>query len=320
MAKDALAAETLFEHVQDAPYFHFPRFFAPDHDGHLFLPQPLARPALDEAGNPLMGHHGEPLYTAIWAPDTGNALVDRTILPLDLVFTKFMAIELAVALICVLLFGWLAAQIRGGRAAKGRLANLLEVFVVYIRDNVAKTAIGDHGYEKFTPLLCTLFFFVLGCNLFGMLPWMGSPTGVLAVTAALALSTFLIVAGAGIAELGFVGFLAAQAPSMDLPPAIKVVLLPLIWVIEVFSLFLKHIVLAIRLLANMVAGHLILAVLIGFIGAAGTYGWFAVGGIAPVSIAGAVAISVLELFVAFLQAYVFTFLSALFIGAAVHPH
>ncbi|MEM9187096.1 MAG: F0F1 ATP synthase subunit A [Planctomycetota bacterium] len=329
MSKDHLSAEALFEHVQDATYFHVPPevgalFGAGDEDGqhssHLNLPQPLATPKTDAAGNVLIDHHTHgPVYETIWAPNTGHPVIDDSILPLDFVFTKFMAIELAVALICVLLFGWLASHIRGGRASRGRLSNMLEAFVVFIRDDVAKTAIGDHGYEKFVPLLCSLFFFVLGCNLFGMLPWMGSPTGVLATTAALALATFLAVVTSGVKELGFAGFLAAQAPSMDLPPPIKVVLLPMIWVIEVFSLFLKHGVLAVRLLANMVAGHLILAVLVGFIGAAWTLGlvWWVV---MPVSIAGAVAISVLELFVAFLQAYVFTFLSALFIGAAVHPH
>ncbi|MEM6798869.1 MAG: F0F1 ATP synthase subunit A, partial [Planctomycetota bacterium] len=92
----------------------------------------------------------------------------------------------------------------------------------------------------------------------------------------------------------------------------------LIFVIEVLGLFIKHLVLAIRLLANMLAGHVVLAVLLGFIGATAsmTIWW----GVAPVSVLAATALSLLELLVAFLQAYIFTFLSALFIGAAVHPH
>lgn len=334
MSKNPLSAESLFEHVQDQTFFHVPRALtgasgaegSEGHGdsghggvpGHIFLPQPLAKPKRDADGEVIMDHHGhQPVYEAVWQPNTGNEFIDRSVLPLDFVVTKFMVIELAVALICVVLFGWLAAQIRGGKAAKGRLANMLEAFLIFIRDDIAKAAIGKKDADKFVPLLWTLFFFVLGCNLFGMIPWMGSPTGVLAVTGTLAVVTFAAVVTAGVKELGFVGFLKAQAPHMDLPPAIKVVLLPMIWAIEVFSLFLKHGVLAIRLLANMLAGHLILAVIIGFIGAATGLVWF---GVMPLSIIGATLISVLELFVAFLQAYIFTFLSALFIGAAVHPH
>ena len=97
-----------------------------------------------------------------------------------------------------------------------------------------------------------------------------------------------------------------------------ILLVPLIFVIEIAGLFIKHGVLAVRLLANMMAGHVVLAVLVGFIGA--TYGMAAWWGVMPLSVIGATALSLLELFVAFLQAYIFTFLSALFIGMAVHPH
>lgn len=331
--KNPLSAESLFEHVQDATYFHVPRVFtawlggeeeSDSHGhhspGHIYLPQPLAKAKTDSHGHAVTDHHGHTVYEAVWAPNTGNAVIDRSVMPLDFVFTKFMAIELAVVVICVVLFGWLASQIRGGSASKGALANLLETFLVFLRDDVAKAAIGEHDYKRFVPFIWTLFFFVLGCNLFGMLPWMGSPTGVLATTAALALATFVTVFATGVKQLGFIGFLKAQAPHMDLPLPLKLVLVPMIWGIEVFSLVLKHCVLAIRLLANMVAGHLVLAVLIGFVGAVGVYGWGAVGAMTPVSVLAAVAMSCLELFVAFLQAYIFTFLSALFIGAAVHPH
>jgi len=128
------------------------------------------------------------------------------------------------------------------------------------------------------------------------------------------------VVGAGMAKLGFVGFWKAQVPRMDLPGPIAVVLIPLIFVIEIMGLLIKHCVLAVRLLANMMAGHVVLAVLLAFIGAsyaAGTAIW---GSVTLASVLGATALSMLELFVAFLQAYIFTFLSALFIGAAVHPH
>ena len=105
---------------------------------------------------------------------------------------------------------------------------------------------------------------------------------------------------------------------MDLPPAMKVVLLPLMFVIEIFGLFVKHAVLAIRLFANMFAGHLVLAIFVGFLGVlAGTLLFYP---LTPVVVLGTIAFSAMELFVAFLQAYVFTFLAALFIGSAQHAH
>ena len=321
MSKDALSPEKLFEHVQDATYFHFPQFFDSffpgSHKGHVPLPQPLAKPVLDAAGNPVMGHHGA-VYEAVWAPHTGNQLVDTTIQPLDLVFTKFMAIELMVAIICVVLFTWLGMSLRSGKAPRGLLPNLLEVFLVFIRDQIARPAIGKHDADRYLPFLWTVFFFVLGCNLFGMLPWMGSPTGALAVTGVLALTTFGIVLTSGMQQMGVIGFLKAQVPHMDLPKPIAIVLVPMIFVIEIFGLLVKHGVLAIRLLANMMAGHIVLAVVIGFIAAtSGQLVWWLV---TPASLAGATALSLLELFVAFLQAYIFTFLSALFIGASLHAH
>ena len=105
---------------------------------------------------------------------------------------------------------------------------------------------------------------------------------------------------------------------MDLSPPIKAVLWPMLFVIEIFGMLIKHFVLAVRLLANMMGGHMVLAVITTFIVA--TAGRAIFWGVMPVSVLGATALSLLELFVGFLQAYIFTFLSALFIGMAVHPH
>ncbi len=309
-----LSPSKLFEHVQDATYFHFPRNFAEEgKDGHIYLPQPLAT----EIEGSDHGHG--PAYEPVWTSQTGNPIVDNAVQPLDFVFTKFMAIELFVAIIAILLFGWLATRISSGKAAKGWFANLLETFLVFIRDEVARPCIGKEDADRFLPFLWTVFFFVLGCNLFGMLPWMGSPTGALAVTAVMALLTFGAVVKVGVQKFGVAGFLKAQIPHMDLPGPVALFLVPLIFVIELLGLLIKHFVLAVRLLANMLAGHVVLAVLLGFISAAYSLGivWWAV---APASVLGATALSLLELFVAFLQAYIFTFLSALFIGASVHPH
>jgi F-type H+-transporting ATPase subunit a len=290
---DPLDPTSLFGHVQDSTEIHFPYW-------HFEIPQPF------ELEKPLI------------SVNTGNELIDNIIQPLDLKITKFMVIELVAAILLCAFFIGLAKSLRGGALARGKFRNMLEAMLLYFRDNVARPCIGGHDADRFVPFLWTIFFFVLALNLFGMIPWMGSPTGSLATTAALALITFTTVVAAGISKLGALGFLKAQVPHMDLPGPLKIFLVPMVFAIEIFGLLVKHGVLAVRLLANMMAGHVVLAVIVAFIAASvQTLWWYLV---APTSLAGAVALSLLELFVAFLQAYIFTFLSALFIGMAVHPH
>lgn len=283
--------------------------------------------------------------------------------------SRFMLIELAVGLIICLLFAWLGRRLTQGGPPRGKLWNFLETFVVFIRDQIARPALGghheedhahpEHGHEhgdpyaehgqprrekkphvaaaahhhddpatKYTPLLWTIFFFVLGCNLMGMVPWAGAPTGAFAVTLSLALITFGTVIVLGMQKFGFFGFFLNQIPGMDLPWYMAIVIKPMLLVIELAGLTIKHGVLAVRLLANMVAGHLVLLGVMGLAfgaeaalrftqpGVAGWQWWLT----AAISIVASTAFSVLELFVAFLQAYIITFLSALFIGAAIHKH
>jgi F-type H+-transporting ATPase subunit a len=279
-----LDPEEVFAHVEDAPYFHVPQFLAPQGShGHVAIPQPFA----------------------------GK-------LPFDFKLTKFMVIELLVAVLMLVFFVGLARGLKGGAIPRGRFRNLLEAMLLYFRDKVARPCIGHHDGDRFVPFLWTIFFFVLGCNLFGLIPWMGSPTGSLSVTATLAMITFLIVIASGMKKMGAIGFWKAQVPPMDVPGPLKVILIPMIFAIEVFGLVVKHGVLAVRLLANMMGGHVVLAVILAFIAASAQSLWW--WGVMPASVLGATALSMLELFVAFLQAYIFTFLSALFIGMAVHPH
>jgi F-type H+-transporting ATPase subunit a len=253
--------------------------------------------------------------------------------------SKFMLIELAVAIIIFVLFSQLAKKIKTGEPVRGRFANFLETFLLFVRDEISRPSIGSdadfhHGHDgdnqhdgdtpltynkadALTPIFWTMFLFITGCNLFGLVPWAGSPTAVLGVTFALAVAVFLTSLIAGSIMHGPVGFWLAQLPSMDLSFSIALFIKPMLWVIEIIGLFIKHGVLAIRLLANMVAGHIVLLSIMGM-------ATLAVGNlfflIAPITIVGAVCIGLLELFVAFLQAYVFTLLSALFIGAAMHHH
>lgn len=234
--------------------------------------------------------------------------------------SKFMILEVVAAIVIAFVFIRLAGKIRSGERPRGKFWNLFESFLLFIRDEVARPAIGKHDADKFLPLLWTLFFFVLVCNLFGMVPWAGSPTASFSVTLALAAVTLGTGIVCGVIKFGPVGYLLNQIPHMDLPPLIAIVLKPMIWVIEVFGLAIKHGVLGVRLLANMVAGHIVLLSIMGIAfsveGAMSPY-W---GVAAPISLLGSTAISILEVFVAFLQAYVFVFLSSLFIGAAIHHH
>jgi len=174
-----------------------------------------------------------------------------------------------------------------------------------------------HPADKYLPYVWSVFFYILFCNLLGAIPLLGSPTAEINVTGVLAVVTFLHVVYFGSVKSGFGGFLKSLVPGMDLPGPIAVVLLPLIWLIEAGGLLIKHGVLAVRLFANIMAGHTVLGVFLGFIAMDVGNLW---GIVAPASILAQVGIGFLELFVAFLQAYVFALLTSLFISAAVNPH
>ena len=291
----------LMGHVQDAYYFDCPKalgFSFKDDHGH------------DHNGIPIPNITGFTKETPMIGTAESPVFIGR--------LSKFMVLELVGAILLTLVFVWLGKKIKSGERPKGKAWNLLESFVVYIKDEVVRPAVGEHDYLRFLPFLLTLFFFILTLNLLGAIPYLGSATGSLAVTGVLALITFGVVAGSGIQKMGFAGFLKAQVPSMDLPPMMKMFLLPLMFVIEIFGLLVKHAVLAIRLFANMFAGHLVLAIFVGFFGVlAGTLLFYP---ITPIVLLGTIAFSAMELFVAFLQAYVFTFLASLFIGSAQHAH
>lgn len=189
--------------------------------------------------------------------------------------------------------------------------------------------LGGHPADRYLPVIWSLFFYILFCNLLGAIPGLGSPTGSISVTAVLALFVFGFVLYVGMKTSGVGGFWKALVPQMDVPGFMKPLLYALMWPIEFFGLLVKHFVLAVRLFANMMAGHTVLFVILAFI-AVGWRAWlfpgpsatgYAMYGMITVaSVGGQIFISLLELFVAFLQAYVFAFLATLFISAAVHPH
>ncbi|MFI5459614.1 MAG: F0F1 ATP synthase subunit A [Isosphaerales bacterium] len=251
-----------------------------------------------------------------WNPPTYELRIDLPSIA-GFQITRFMVMEVVVAVLMVLVLVPVVRHIARTPYSRGWFMNLFEALLLFIRNDVARPAIGGHGADRFLPYLWTVFFFVLFNNLLGMFPGGASATGNVNVTAVLALMTFVFVLWAGMRELGFVGYWLAIVPAMDVPGWLKPPLWLLMFVIEVAGLVIRHIVLALRLFANMFAGHVVLSVILGFVLVAQGAVFFLV---MPLSIGGVIALSLLELFVALLQAYIFTFLSALFIGAAVHPH
>ncbi len=237
---------------------------------------------------------------------------------LGLHLTKFMVTEIVASVLVLAVMIPVARHMARGHVSRGWFMNLFETLLLFIRDQVARPAIGGHGADHFLPYLWTVFFFVLFNNLLGLIPGMASATGNINVTGVLAMFTLATVILAGMREVGPGKFWLSLVPHMDVPKWILPFLWPLLFVIELAGLLIKHIVLAVRLFANMFAGHIVLAVILGFIlMARHSVAFYPIAG---ASVLGLIALSLLELFVAFLQAYIFTFLSALFIGASVHPH
>jgi F-type H+-transporting ATPase subunit a len=306
-------------HIKDAYYFEVPKKLWQHHyssleevpgflrEGHPEIKDPRA---FEEALHGKILLYPQPFgeLKNLYEPASGFCI------------SKFMILTAVAAVAILLIFVKLAKRVKTGDRPRGKFWNLFESMLLFVRDEVARPAIGKHDADKYVPLLWTLFFFVLFCNLLGMVPWAGAPTSAFAVTLSLAAVTLLTGMASGIIKFGPVGYIANQIPHMDLPPILAIVLKPMIWVIEVAGMLIKHGVLGVRLLANMVAGHVVLLgiMALAFSVEGATSGYWGIT--APIAIVSSTLFSILELFVAFLQAYVFTFLSALFIGAAVHHH
>lgn len=187
------------------------------------------------------------------------------------------------------------------------LRNFFEVIMVFIRDEVAKPFLGPDT-DKYLPVLWTFFFFILFNNLLGLVPGVTTATGSVFVTAGLAVSAMVWWHGCGIAEQGLVAYI-----KNIIPPGLPWWLIGPMFLVELVGHVAKPFALTVRLFANMTGGH---AVLYAFVGLAMILKTFWLG---PASIAAAIPIYMLEIFVAFIQAYVFTFLVTVFLGAAVHP-
>jgi F-type H+-transporting ATPase subunit a len=217
---------------------------------------------------------------------------------------------------------------------KGRVPQVIEVVTLYLRDNVIKPVLGSDT-NRFLPYLLSVFYFILTCNLLGMIPFAdiqtvigklafqsegdwsvfgGTATSNINVTIALALVSFVVIQVHAFRSLGVGGW------AHHLTGGAPLYLLPIMLPIEFMGMFIKPAALAIRLFANMVGGHTMLAVLtmFGMMAFEATSSWAITGSISFVSMVAAVVISFLELFVAFLQAFIFMFLTTVFIGQMSH--
>lgn len=268
-------------------------------------------------------HHGHASYKGYEIANGGEndgkivrTLEDGTqIKPLDFSFTKnaFGIFISSTVLILIFLSVAKSYQKRERQAPKG-LQSLVEPVVVFIRDEVARKSIGEKHYEKFLPYLLTVFFFILINNLFGLIPFFpfgANITGSLAVTGVLALFTFFITTFKGNKN-----YYAHIFNTPGVPWWLKIPL-PLMPIIELVGVFTKPFVLAIRLFANITAGHIVILGFISLIFVFGQTSIYAGLGMSVVSIVLAIFMNVLELLVAFIQAYVFTLLSSIYFGMAV---
>lgn len=233
-----------------------------------------------------------------------NGVVHLGGLAIDLTPTKHTVWMWIASLLLIAMF-WISRPRKGQLVPRG-LATMLEILVVFVRDEIARKNIpGRKDADRYTPYLLTCFFFILVMNFLGLIPYGASSTSNVAVTLGLALLTFLVTQAAGIRSAGLGGYLKHLTGGVH--PALWPIMVP----VEVLGLFTKPFALTIRLFANMVAGHIVIFFLISLIFILKTV-WLAL-----VSVPFAFGIYLLEIFVALVQAYVFTMLSALFIGFSV---
>lgn len=231
----------------------------------------------------------------------------------------------AVMMLCAALVVGFAGVLAARRAVRdegrGLFANMVEATALFLRDQVVAPGIGHHHARTWFPLIATMFFFILACNLLGLLPppFGSTATGNVNVTGGLALITLGSMFVGGMVEKGPVRFWIGLVPH-----GVPWWMWPLVWVIEFFGLFTKPFALTVRLFANMTAGHVIMAVLGGFLVVGGpTFGaWITNKAmVVPPSLAFYLFINVFEIAIALIQAYIFATLSSIFIGMMLsHEH
>lgn len=305
------AKEVIFGHIMDGHEFHF---F--DYNGHPFtIPLPVILYSPGKGFSVFMSskfEHGHAEVDGYKLDEGGKAylVADKEAKVYDLSLTRnVVQMILALAFLCWLMISVAKTYAKGQgviSAPKGK-QNLVEVLVSFIRDEVAKPNLG-HKANKYLPYLLTVFFFILINNIVGLIPGTANVTGNIAFTAVLGLISFIVILFSSNSH--YWGHIFN-------PPGVPGFVKPILVLVEFLSVFIKPFALIIRLFANMVAGHIIIICLISLIFIFGEKmgagaGW----GASPLSIAFTVFIYFIEVLVAFLQAFIFTVLTAVFIGQA----
>ncbi|MBD0277997.1 MAG: F0F1 ATP synthase subunit A [Flavisolibacter sp.] len=334
------ANEVIFGHVLDAHQFHFLSYKGSDgKEHHATIPLPVILYAPQKGFsifNASKFHHGEEAYNgyrlvtqeykealahkgypiedlkglrneSIIAVDE-NGMPDRNIKVLDFSITRNV-VQMILALI-VLVWVLMAVAKRyskgeGVHTAPRGFQNALEPVITFIRDDVARPNLG-HKYRKYMPYLLTVFFFILINNIFGLIPGSANVSGNIAFTLVLGVISFIVILVS--TNSHYWGHIF----NPPVPGGVKPIMIP----VEILGIFTKPIALIVRLFANMIAGHIIIICLISLIFIFGGLSTVAGWSFSPISIAFTVFIYFIEILVAFLQAYIFTSLTAVFIGQA----
>ena len=320
------AGKFVIEHVSDAHEWHIATFG----EKHISIPLPIILYSSNQGWNLFMSskfHHGHETYNNFRLEKHGenegkivevNENGDVIGLPIDLSITKTVTGIFVSVIVLLVIFLSIAksAKQRVNQVPRG-LQNLFEPIILFIRDEVAKPAIGEKKFEKFMPFLLTAFFFILINNLLGLIPifpFGANVTGNIAVTLVLAMFTFFITSINGNKHYW------KEIYNPDVPWWLKYPV-PLMPIVELSGVITKPFVLMVRLFANMMAGHMIVTVFVSLIFIFNTLMGVEAGfGVSVVSIAFSVFILLLDLLVSFIQAYVFTLLSALYFGMATSEH
>ena len=316
------AGKFVMEHVSDAYEWHIATFG----ETHISIPLPIILYSTNSGLHVFMSskfHHGHENYKGFKIEHEGqnegkivelNEKGEISGLPIDLSITKTVTGIFVSVIIMLLIFLNIAksAKKRSGQAPQG-MQNLFEPIILFVRDDVAKPAIGEKRFEKFMPFLLTAFFFILINNILGLVPifpFGANVTGNIAVTMVLALFTFFITTINGNKHYW------KEIYNPEVPWWLKYPI-PLMPIVELTGVITKPVVLMVRLFANMLAGHLIVTVFVSLIFIFNSLMGVEAGlGVSVVSVAFSVFILLLDVLVSFIQAYVFTLLSALYFGMA----
>lgn len=317
---DFKPGDVIMEHIMDNHDFHFAEW-----KGHaISIPLPIIIYSPQRGFTTFMSSHfqyGHAVYQGykleegqIVAVKEDNS-TDESVKVYDFSLTRNvvqMLIALTLLVILLINIGKKYRQ-QGSKKAPSGFQNALEPLITFIRDEVGKSCLGNK-YEKYMPYLLTVFFFILICNIFGLIPGSANVTGNIAFTAVLGVISFIVIL---ISANGHYWSHIFNPPGV--PFGVKLILVP----VEFLGIFTKPFALIIRLFANMVAGHMIITCLIMMIFIFSRLSVGAGIGFAPVSMAFTIFIYLIEILVAFIQAFIFTNLTAVFIGQATedtHSH